>query len=212
MNSARPHVYLRRFCVCSIQATSKNTCSVYADPNNIPICAASINSCVRPASHMQRELASYTLARSLPRSTLVLNKGMEDGKDTDTGGGSGTKYRGVRKRPCGASSLPRSVTRSVAAPGFGLAHSTRPRRPRARMTARRMRSAAPPLCSTSPARPAGSSPVILLLHRPLPRPGGWAAGTVKGSSSSASTIRSSTIFSIKTSMAVNERFASCMPR
>ena len=27
--------------------------------------------------------------------------------------------------------LPRSVTRSVAAPGFGLAHSTRPRRPRA---------------------------------------------------------------------------------
>jgi hypothetical protein len=23
--------------VCSIQATSKNTCSVYADPNNIPI-------------------------------------------------------------------------------------------------------------------------------------------------------------------------------
>ena len=99
MNSARPHVYLRRFCVCSIQATSKNTCGVYADPNNIPICAASINSCVRPASHMQRELASYTLARSLPRSTLVLNKGMEDGKDTDTGGGSGTKYRGVRKRP-----------------------------------------------------------------------------------------------------------------
>ncbi|XP_066381466.1 ethylene-responsive transcription factor ERF096-like [Miscanthus floridulus] len=115
---------------------------------------------------------------------------MEDGKDT--GGGSATKYSGVRKRPWGKFAAEiRDPERGGARVWLGTFDT-------AEEAARAYDS--------SPARPAGS-PATLLLPRHLPRPGGMGRWNGERMSSSASTI-----FSIKTSMAVNERFASCMPR